>query len=128
MDRDKRQHFRLDTDIPCTVRLSEGENLPAVIVNLSVGGIKFRCSRDAAHHILPRDQRIPGQVSGVTIALKFNLQPPKQEHRSFDVAAKVIHSERLAQDVFHVGVQFLGLDEIELTTLRTYIESNRPLQ
>lgn len=126
MDRDKRQHFRLDTDIPCAVRLSERENLPAVIVNLSVGGMKFRCSRDAAHHILPRDQRIPGQVSGVTIALHFDLQPAQQERRSFNVAARVIHSERLAQDVFHVGVQFLGLDDIELTALRNYIESNRP--
>ena len=126
MDREKRKYFRLATDIPCSVCLPEGENLPAVIVNLSVGGIKFRCSRDTANRILPSDQRIPGQVSGVTIEIHFNLQSLPQEHHAFNATARVIHSERLAQDVFHVGVQFIHLDENELMVLRGYIESNRP--
>jgi c-di-GMP-binding flagellar brake protein YcgR len=128
VDREKRQHFRLDTDIPCTVRLPKGEDVPAVIVNLSVGGIKFRCSRDTAHRLLPRDQRIPGQVLGVTIEVHFDLQSPERDRRSFGAMARVIHSERLAQDVFHVGVQFLDLDEADRSTLRDFIESNCPLQ
>lgn len=125
VDREKRQYFRLDTDIPCTVRLPRGENLPAVVLNLSVGGVKLRCSRDTAHHILPRDQRIPGQVLGVTIELQFDLQSLREERRSFTATARVIHSERLAQDVFHVGVHFLDLGETERATLQGHIESNR---
>jgi hypothetical protein len=126
VDREKRQHFRLDTDIPCSVCLPKGAKLPAVIVNLSVGGIKFRCSRDTAHRILPKDQRIPGQVSGVSIEIQFDLPSLPQEHHSFNATARVIHSERLAEDVFHVGVQFIHLNEDDLTTLHGYIEANRP--
>jgi len=128
VDRDKRQYFRLDTDIPCTVRLPKGDNLPAVIVNLSVGGIKFSCSRDTVHHILPKDQRVPGQVMGVLIEIGFDLQSPIQDRLSLNTTARVIHSERLAQDVFHVGVQFLHVDETDMATLRGYIESNRALR
>lgn len=110
------------------MRLPKGDNLPAVIVNLSVGGIKFSCSRDTVHHILPKDQRVPGQVMGVLIEIGFDLQSPIQDRLSLNTTARVIHSERLAQDVFHVGVQFLHVDETDMATLRGYIESNRALR
>ena len=110
------------------MRLPKGEDLPAVIVNLSVGGIKFSCSRDTAHHILPEDQRIPGQVTGVVIEILFDLQTPLQDRQPFDATARVVHSERLAQDVFHVGIQFHEVDESEMTALKGYIESNRVRQ
>jgi hypothetical protein len=124
--RDKRQYLRLDTQIPCTVCLSKGDALSAVVVNLSLGGLKFSCGHDTAHRLLPRDQWVPGQVSGVTINIHFDLQSPPQEHHSYDVTARVIHSERLAQDVFHVGVQFLDIEDDNLARLQGFIESHRP--
>ena len=126
MDREKRQYFRLDTEIPLTVGLPTGEILPAVIVNLSAGGLKFSCGRDTVHQILPKDQRTPGQVIGVMIEVHFDLQPPAQPRLSLNTMARVIHSERLAQDVFHVGVQFFRIDEADLATLKSYIDANLP--
>jgi hypothetical protein len=122
VDREKRQYHRLDTKIPCTVRLPEGEILSAVIVNLSAGGLKFSCGRDAVHHILPKDQRIPGQVTGVVIEIRFDLQARTEP--SLTAMGRVIHSERLAQDVFHVGVQFTHIDEAAVATLKGYIDTH----
>jgi len=124
VDREKRQYFRLDTEIPATVRLPKGETLPVVIVNLSASGLKFSCGRDTVHQILPQDQRTPGQVTGVMIEVQFDLQLSAQPRLSLNAMARVIHSERLAQDAFHVGVQFIHIDEAELATLKSYIDAN----
>jgi len=126
VDREKRQYFRLDTAIPGTVRLPKGEILPATIVNLSVGGLKFSCGRDTVHQILPKDQQTPGQVTGVMIEIQFDLQPPAQPRLSLNIRARVIHSERLAQDVFHVGVHFIRIEEADLAILKSYIDANLP--
>jgi hypothetical protein len=104
--------------------MPKGEMLPAVIVNLSLGGLKFSCARDTVHHILPSDQRTPGQVMGVMIQIQFDLQLPAQTSLSFDATARVVHSERLAQDVFHVGIQFIHVDEADLAILKDYIDGN----
>ena len=124
MDKEKRQYFRIDTEIPGTVRLPKGENLTVVIVNLSAGGLKFSCGRDAFHQILPQDQRTPGQITGVMIEIQFDLQEtPAQPRLSLNTRARVIHSERLAQDVFHIGIQFVNIDEAEVVALKGYIDA-----
>jgi hypothetical protein len=105
------------------VRLPGADILPAVIINLSAGGLKFSGGRDTVHHILPRDQRTPGQV-GIVIEIQFELQLPEQPRLAINVIARVIHSERLAQDVFHVGVQFINIDTAAVSMLKTYIEAN----
>jgi c-di-GMP-binding flagellar brake protein YcgR len=128
VDKEKRQYFRIDTEIPVTVHLPDGEILPAVIVNLSVGGLKFSCGRDTVHQILPKDQRTPGQIMGVMIEIQFDLQSSAQPRVSLNAMARVIHSERLAQDVFHVGVQFIRIEEADLAALKSYIDANLPQQ
>jgi len=125
VDREKRQYFRLDTEIPGTVHLPNGELLPAMIVNLSVGGLKFSCGRDTVNQILPKDQQTPGQVTGVIIEIQFDLHPPAQPPLSLNTRARVIHSERLAQDVFHVGIQFIHIDESDVMALKGYIDATR---
>ena len=124
MEKDKRQYSRLETEIPVTVRLPKGDVLSAVIVNLSAGGLKFSCGRDTVHQILPKDQRTPGQIMGVMIEVRFELDPPEQPRLSLGAMARVIHSERLAQDVFHVGVQFTRIEETDLVELKHYIDVN----
>jgi c-di-GMP-binding flagellar brake protein YcgR len=124
VDTEKRQHLRLETEIACTVRLPTGDAMSAKILNLSVGGLMFSCGRDTFHQLLPKDQRTPGQVTGVVIEIRFELQPPSQPLLSIDANARVIHSERLAQDVFHVGVQFINIDEATAQTLAASIHAN----
>ena len=104
------------------MRLPNGELLSATIVNLSVGGLKFSCGRNTVHQILPKDQQTPGQVTGVMIEIQFDLQPPAQPPLSLSIRARVIHSERLAQDVFHIGIRFIHLDESDVMALKGYID------
>jgi hypothetical protein len=106
------------------VSLPKGDVLSGVIVNLSVGGLKFSCGRDTVHHILPRDQQTPGQVTGVVIEIQFDLELTAQPRLTLDAMARVIHSERLAQDIFHVGVQFIHIDEATVATLKRHIDAN----
>jgi hypothetical protein len=103
-----------------------GEILPAMIVNLSVDGLKFSCGRDTVHQILPKDQHTPGQVTGVMIEIQFDLQAPDQPLLSLNTQARVIHSERLAQDVFHIGTQFIHIDESDVMALKGYIDATLP--
>ncbi len=105
------------------MRLPKGEILPTVIVNLSASGLNFSCGRDTVYQILPQDQRTPGQVTGVMIEIQFDLQPPAQPRLSLNIRARVIHSERLAQDVFHVGIQFIHIDEADVVALKGYIDA-----
>jgi len=123
VDREKRQYFRVDTEIPGTVRLPKGDILPTTIVNLSVGGLKFSCGRDTVHQILPKDQQTPGQITGVMIEIQFDLQPLEQPQLSLNTRARVIHSERLAQDVFHIGIEFIHIDESDIMALKGYIDA-----
>jgi len=99
-----------------------------MIVNLSVGGLKFSCGRDTVHQILPKDQQTPGQVTGVMIEIQFDLKSPAQPPLSLNTRARVIHSERLAQDVFHVGLQFIHIDESDVLALKGYIDATRSQQ
>ena len=74
--------------------------------------------------MLPEDQRTPGRVVDVVIEIDFKLQPTGQTAEDFHSRAKIIHSERLAQDEFHIGVQFIGMDDAALQVLRAWIDEH----
>ena len=123
--KEKRKHFRIKTDIPCVMGLRRDTLSPARIVDLSSGGLKFRCDRSTIHGILPEDQRTPGRVWDVEIEIHFTLQTGAPPEVVVDARARVIHSERLAQDAFHVGVEFTELDAAVRKTLDDYILESR---
>jgi hypothetical protein len=74
--------------------------------------------------ILPEDQRTPGQILDVEMDISFDLplggDPPSLPVRT---RARVVHSERLAQDEFHVGVQFIDLEESLSGQIESYINA-----
>lgn len=130
MDR-KQQHHRIDrlhprisTDIPCRVGLSEGELSAARILNLSVGGLKFCCGRTTFHSMIPEDQRTPGRIVDVMTVIHFELQLAGKPASSIQTQASIIHSERLSQDEFHIGVQFIDMDEAAFQVLQVCIDEH----
>lgn len=124
-----RQHFRIDrryqrvaTDMVCEVNGFEaGGRLPAGILNLSVGGLKLKCGLQVINSILPADQRTPGQILNVELDIHFSLPQADGGLVPIGVHASVVHSERLAQDEFHVGVQFQEPDAEVIRQLEGYI-------
>jgi hypothetical protein len=126
--KEKRKHFRVNTDIPCEMGLPRNALSAARIIDLSLSGLKFRCDRTTIHAILPEDQRTPGRVWDVEIEIHFTLQNEACPAVAVDARARVIHSERLAQDAFHVGVEFTELDAAARKSLEDYILGSRSRQ
>lgn len=116
-----RRYLRIDADIPCEVGVPGEKRRSARILNLSAGGLKFSCDQETFHRIIPEDQRTPGPVLDVEIEIQFALQPGEHRETAFDTRASVVHSERLAQDLFHVGIQFSDLDNAVVERLEAYI-------
>jgi c-di-GMP-binding flagellar brake protein YcgR len=128
VDKEKQQHLRIDrqycrvdTGVTCEAGLPGDDLSTTWILNLSVGGMKFRCTQQTIQRILPEEQRTLWQVMGVEIEIHFDLKPADGPVTSINTNARVIHSERLAQDEFHVGIQFLGLDNTAVELLEAYI-------
>jgi hypothetical protein len=120
-----RQHRRVAADIDCEVGNESGAGLlPVRILNLSIGGLKFRCGMRVIDSILPEDQRTPGQILDVEMDVVFELpQEDGASPLSVRTRATIIHSERLAQDEFHVGVKFIDLERSVSEALETYINT-----
>jgi len=97
------------------------ELLPVRILNLSIGGLKFSCGLEVINSILPEDQRTPGQIMDVEMNMAFEITQRDAPVLPVRTRARVVHSERLAQNEFHVGVQFMDLEETLYGPLESYI-------
>jgi len=117
-----REHVRITTRIPCQVGPVGGVKQGATIVNLSAGGLKFACTQAVFTLLLPEEQRIPGQVIDVDIGMHFQLQGADDDPVTIDTAARIIHTERLAQDNYTLGVQFTALNDADTRVIETFIE------
>jgi hypothetical protein len=129
MERNK-QHLRIErkgprvaASIDCVVGLPDGDLSAGQICNMSVGGLKFACGLHTLHSILPQHERTPGSVTGITVEIHFELQLPDQAPLPVKCNARMVHFERLAQDNFHVGLQFTSLDETTTKAIHTYLVS-----
>ncbi|MGB5474571.1 MAG: PilZ domain-containing protein [Gammaproteobacteria bacterium] len=118
-----REHERITTEIPCQVRPVGGNRKNVIIINLSAGGLKFTCNRAVFNLLLPEDQRIPGQVSGVEIEIYFQLHAAgRKKPLSVRAQARLIYTERLSQDSFTVGAQFIALRDTDIRGIENYMQ------
>ena len=97
----------------------------ALILDLSYGGAKFSCDQQTVKRMFPQDQAAVGMILDAEIEVHFILPTESKRGAAFMARARVVHSERLAQDLFNVGVQFLGLNQADARKLEDYIEQSR---
>ncbi|MGB5261392.1 MAG: PilZ domain-containing protein [Gammaproteobacteria bacterium] len=123
-----KQHFALDrknerigTEIPCRLGLPGAKQYDGTITNLSAGGLRLACNLATYDAIIPDDQRTPGQVMDVIVEVKFTLQPVNRDAITLQFSAVVIHTERLAQDSFHIGIQYRDMHKQDTDLLADYI-------
>lgn len=124
----ERKHLRLKAEIHCMIGLPNGELSDAQICDLSAGGLKFSCGRHTISNILPENIRAPIPLTGTSVKIQFELQQPDQAALTVKCEARVVHFERLAQDIFHVGLQFISMDKTEKKALHAYLESTTKKQ
>jgi len=132
LNKEKRQHlrsdrryFRVGTEIPCKVGPAGGELNIALIRDLSCGGVKFSCNQRAIDNIFPDDKAPLGVVLDAYIEIQFELQADSTPDTSIKTGAKIIHTERLAQDLYQVGVEFIDLKQAETKKLEAFIGTSR---
>lgn len=122
-----RRHDRVGAEFPCQVGTGKDALHTAQVLNLSAGGLKFCCSQETIQCLLPEGQQTPGLVTGVSIHVQFRLTlDGRKTPARISTTADIIHTERLAQDIYHVGIQFTGLGEDESKALQSYINENQP--
>ncbi|MCG6898773.1 MAG: PilZ domain-containing protein [Gammaproteobacteria bacterium] len=121
--RSNRKHLRITTVLPCEVGQPGGTLCAAQILDLSIGGLKFSCSQNTVNYIIPDSERTVGLIMDVEIDVQFNLPSDNKQTVVIKTGARIIHSERLAQDVFHVGIQFKTLDASAFRQLEEYINN-----
>jgi len=123
--RSDRKCFRVKAEIPCEVGSAGGEMKVALIHDLSCGGVKFSCNQHAVSNIFPDDQAPLGVVLDVYIEIHFRLHAEDKPAATIKTSARVIHTERLAQDLFQVGVQFIDLTQPATEKLQIFIGEYR---
>ena len=106
----------------CEVGQPGGKLFTAQVLDISVGGLKFSCSHDTVNNIIPDGERTVGLIMDAGIDIQFKLPSDKKRTTVIKTSARIIHSERLAQDLFHVGVQFNTLNINALRQLEAYVE------
>ena len=94
----------------------------AQILDISIGGLKFSCSHELVNNIIPDGERTIGLIMDAGVDIQFQLSSDKERVADIKTGARIIHSERLAQDVFHVGIQFNTLSSNAIRQLEAYIE------
>ena len=126
--RSDRKYFRVKAEIPCEVGPAGGEMNVALIHDLSCGGVKFSCNQHAVSNIFPDDQAPLGVVLDAYIEIHFRLHAEDKRAATIKTSARVIHTERLAQDLFQVGVEFINLNQAATIKLETFLEASRQQQ
>lgn len=130
-DADAQQHFRsnrknsrIHPDLSCEVGPPGGGLSSAKVLDLSVGGLKFCCTHEAISNIIPDGEGNVGMIIDIEIDVRIKLPTDKKRATTIKTGARVIHSERLAQDLFHVGIQFKRLETGALRQLEEFIEGS----
>lgn len=123
--RSDRKYFRVKAQIPCEVGPPGGEMNVALILDLSCGGVKFSCNQQVVNNMFPQEEAPLGVVLDVFINIHFKLSEDDSPDTMIKTGARVIHTERLAQDLFQVGVQFIDLTQAAAERLQAHIEDCR---
>ena len=128
LNKEGRQHLRSDrknsrvkVQIPCEVGPPGGEMNVALMLDLSCGGVKFSCNQHVINGMFTEDEAPLGVVLDVFINIHFNLSEDESLDSLIKTGARVIHTERLAQDLFHVGVEFIDLTQVATKSLQDFI-------
>ena len=120
--RSNRKQHRIHAELPCEVGQPGGKLFVAKVLDISVGGLKFSCSQETVNNIIPDGERTVGLIMDVEIDVQFKLRSDNKRATAIKTGARIIHSERLAQDLFHVGIQFNTLSSNDRGQLEAYIE------
>ena len=123
MGLDRRQYPRIDTDIPLTISMGNGEQHVGVVCNLSRAGLQIGCDRWTATRMVPATF---SAVPADPVQIEIQFQIPATDEAAFDIKTlcKVVGATRLSQNVYRVSVQYVDLDDNVFRKLDRFISAS----
>ena len=103
---ERRLSPRIEVNLPVDVLMDNGEVLSIPSIDISYMGVSFNCDYWTVQQLFPE-----GHWSGPKDRVTFNLSVPLSDEFMVACDALVTRFLRLSENEYHIGVQFLNLDD-----------------
>ncbi|NOX28300.1 MAG: PilZ domain-containing protein [Gammaproteobacteria bacterium] len=97
---------RIEVNLDVDVLLADGQVFTLPGIDLSYMGVSFNCNYWTLQQIFP-----DGNWSGPRDKVNFTLSIKLNDEFTLDCDSVVTRFLRLSEDEYHIGVQFLDLDD-----------------
>ena len=118
--KEKRQFPRIRARLPLKIISLGGQVLPATSLDMSLDGIQIECNHQTQQQLLLDHEK---EKSGQPVELNLQLTIPVTQNstRKIEVRCRLVISRRLAQDTYHLGLNYLDFEETE--QLETFLDN-----
>lgn len=117
---ERRLSPRIGVSLPIDIRLIDGQTLTVESVDLSYVGVSFNCNYQQMRQIFPAAQWLaPKDQVSLSISLKLS------DELVLVCKCTVSRFLRLSENQYHIGVQFLDIDEDTQRGLIRFVNSHR---
>ncbi len=117
---ERRLSKRVEVKLSVNVLLIGGQAYTMPSIDLSYMGMSFNCNYWAVQQIFSE-----GHWSGPKDKVNFTLSIKMTEDFTLDCNSVVTRFLRLSEDEYHVGVQFLDLDDETQHSLIHYVNNSK---
>ncbi len=119
---ERRLSPRIEVSLPVELLLPDGQLFAMKSIDMSYLGISFNCDCWTVRQIFPS-----GHWSGPRDRVNFTLSIKVDEDFTLDCDSLVTRFLRLSENEYHVGVQFLNLDDETQHSLIHYVNERKEL-
>ena len=120
LEHDRREYPRLEVALPIKAVLPDGKTINVWMRNVSRAGIQLRLDRHRAERLFPDGRITPGS----SMTLRLSLPSGEDTWPEIEVSTSVIYAQRIAQDAYLLGVEYVELDHDDYQKLATFIETS----
>ncbi|MBL4850705.1 MAG: PilZ domain-containing protein [Gammaproteobacteria bacterium] len=117
---ERRLSKRIKVKLPVSVLLLGRQVCTMPSIDFSYRGLSFNCNYSTVQRIFPEGHR-----SNPNDKVNFTLRVKVTEDFMLECNAVVTRFFRLSEDEYHVGVQFIGLDNEAQHSLIHYVNNSK---
>lgn len=121
MKKYRREHPRVNLNLPIQVIRANGVVIHSTIFSLSRDGLQLSCDHQTARLIIPKLQQKLA-VEPVQIHVRFRLPLSSRPPVEIDVHCLAKYVRRTSQDNYHIGLNYIDLDDDDIDGLERYVE------
>ncbi len=113
---DRRSRLRHRIHLAIDLVQEDGTILPAIMVNISESGLQFRCDTWIANEIEPR-----GIQTHNSCQMHIKVIAELNEQNKLYADARIISAQRLSQDTYLIGLEFIDFEYGSDTQLSNFL-------